>query len=437
VRWDVNSPPDGTDREIYTVANLDDFERMDLAPEGTPFYQTQWTNIAPRAGLTYQLSAHPTWGTIAKGGYGIFYDLGTGNAASAAAGYPYNRSRAYRTIEYPYVDPSLAEPLPVSLTPPYGSLTVFDPEIELPFTHQWNVGIDQTLGARQSLSVAYVGALGRRLLRQETIVNPNPRFTSVAVTRNASESTYHSLQLQFQRRLSAGLQVLASYTLADSTDDVSNDSLSGPPVGRFDIAVDRGASDFDIRHSFSSAISYDFPAPGGRVGRVLAGGWSMDVMIRARSAAPFSVTVTRDLGFGSFAVRPDIVPGVPVWIDDPIAPGGRRLNREAFAVPLELRQGNLPRNGLRGFAARQLDLAIRREFQVYGRVRFQFRGELFNLFNTPNFGPPTGNLTSALFGGATQMLGRSLGTGGAYAGFNPLYQIGGPRSGQIALKLLF
>ena len=71
------------------------------------------------------------------------------------------------------------------------------------------------------------------------------------------------------------------------------------------------------------------------------------------------------------------------------------------------------------------------------KVGLRFRGEFFNLFNHPNFGPPDNNLTAALFGQSTQTLASSLGSGGANGGFNPLYQIGGPRSVQLALKLQF
>ena len=67
----------------------------------------------------------------------------------------------------------------------------------------------------------------------------------------------------------------------------------------------------------------------------------------------------------------------------------------------------------------------------------RFRAEFFNIFNHPNFGNPINNLTSPLFGHSTQMLASFLGSGGANGGFNPLYQIGGPRSIQLALKLQF
>jgi hypothetical protein len=86
---------------------------------------------------------------------------------------------------------------------------------------------------------------------------------------------------------------------------------------------------------------------------------------------------------------------------------------------------------LRGFAAAQLDFALRRRVHLTERLNLQLRAEFFNVFNHPNFADPEGSLDSNFFGESRQMLGRSLG------GLNPLYQIGGPRSIQLALKLQF
>ena len=117
--------------------------------------------------------------------------------------------------------------------------------------------------------------------------------------------------------------------------------------------------------------------------------------------------------------------------------GGRRLNRAAFQAAPAGQQGNLKRNSVRGFGAWQVDLALRREFKTPQSTRLQLRAELFNIFNHPLFADPVVNLSSGLFGQSTQMLGRSLGTGGQVGGLNPMYQIGGPRSVQLALRLLF
>jgi len=105
------------------------------------------------------------------------------------------------------------------------------------------------------------------------------------------------------------------------------------------------------------------------------------------------------------------------------------------------RQGNLPRNGLRGFGSAQWDFAVHREFVIHESLKLQFRAELFNALNHPNFGPPNGDLSGfggSAFGQSSSMLGKSLngGTTGS-GGFNPLYQLGGPRSIQLGLKLAF
>jgi hypothetical protein len=149
------------------------------------------------------------------------------------------------------------------------------------------------------------------------------------------------------------------------------------------------------------------------------------------------------------------VPGIPLYIDDPTAPGGRRFNNTVVAIagnprpqvgpflpPVENRQGTLGRNALRGFPLHQVDFALRREFSLSERLKLQFKTEVFNLFNHPNFADPvatllTGNSANVAFGRSPSMFGRSLGTGGISGGFSPLYQIGGPRSMQFAVKLLF
>ena len=101
-------------------------------------------------------------------------------------------------------------------------------------------------------------------------------------------------------------------------------------------------------------------------------------------------------------------------------------------------QGDLGRNALRGFGATQVDLTLRRQFKLRERLSLQARADFFNIFNHPNFGSPDSTtLSSPLFGQSTQMLGASLGSGGQNGGLNPLYQIGGPRSAQLALKLQF
>jgi len=128
-------------------------------------------------------------------------------------------------------------------------------------------------------------------------------------------------------------------------------------------------------------------------------------------------------------------------------PGGRRINSAAFSVPATFgAQGTVGRNALRGFPLFQMDFAVGRQFHVTEKVALQFKSEFFNVLNHPNFADPSGILAVAFpglviplptFGLSNSMLNSSLGSGGSGGGFNPLYQVGGPRSIQLSLKLKF
>lgn len=455
VRWDVNPAPKG-EQDLISGTGLDNPATFALAPQGTPLYETTYGNFGPRIGAAYHLREQSDFATVIRGGWGIFYDLGSGFLGNTFNSFPYIRTRNISLAPYP-LSPAAATPPPFSLNQTFTStIFVADPNLRLPRTYQWNLTVDQSLGSSQVFSAAYVGAKGRKLLRLERYFNPNPKFQIVDVTRNAASSDYDSFQLQFRRRLSRGIQALVSYTWSESQDNVSSDSAFLTPTDKLDPQIDRGPSDFDIRHQLSAALSYNLPTPDfGGVGRELLRDWAIDTIFAGRSAAPVNVVYARNLGFGNFFFRPDLVDGIPLYIEDPKAPGGRRFNNQvvvipgnprpqvgAFRAPVENRQGNLPRNFLRGFPVYQLDLAFRRDFRLQESLRLQFRTEVFNIFNHPNFADPNGTLlagnsANAAFGFSQSMFGRSLGSGGATGGFNPLYQIGGPRSIQFALKLLF
>lgn len=123
------------------------------------------------------------------------------------------------------------------------------------------------------------------------------------------------------------------------------------------------------------------------------------------------------------------MPGVPQLLSGPQYPGGKAINPDAFKAPAANTQGNFQRNSLRLFNASQFDLALRRQFDLAERLKLQLRLEFFNIFNHPNFADPTGFRAGSNV--STQLLSNRLG------GLNPLYQFGGPRSGQVGLKLIF
>ncbi|HEY2970945.1 MAG TPA: TonB-dependent receptor [Pyrinomonadaceae bacterium] len=438
LRWEFNPPPKGRDGQaLYTVQGLDDPRTLTLASAGTPFYRATYNNFAPRIGAAYQLSERRGRESVLRGGFGIFYDMGTGSLANGAVSFPYLRRRVLSNVSYP-LDPSLTEPPAPSFATPVSRIQASDPHLRLPLTMQWNVSFEQSLGSKRSLSASYVGAVGRRLLRQELFVNPNSDFAQVFVTTNKAASSYHALQLQFQRRLSRDLQSHLAYTWSHSIDNASNDSFANSPSTIIDPRFDRASSDFDVRHSFAGAITYNIPSPPfGAFGSRLLRGWSVDGILTARTAAPVDVFFMRDIGFGPFNFRPDLVPGVPLYLKDSSFPGGQGINREAFIIPQAARQGTLGRNALRGFPLRQLDLALRRRFGLTERLNLQFRMDVFNLLNRPNFADPISDINSGFFGRSTAMLGRSLGSNVGSVGLNSAYQSGGPRGIQVSLKLQF
>jgi Carboxypeptidase regulatory-like domain/TonB dependent receptor len=435
LRWDVNPPLKGKDpaNDPFTVIGLNDPARMTLAPRGTPLFETRYGNVAPRLGAAYQLGSRPNWDATVRGGVGVFYDLGQGSLGGATSYFPYSANKIFQRSSFPLSPADAAAPA-ITVNPPVFTIVIADPHLKLPRSYQWNIAVEQSLGSRQSLSATYLGAVGRDLLRVTQFVNPNPTFQSVALTDNSATSDYHALQLKFQRRLSGGLQATASYTLSHSVDDASTDALASGATS------DRGDSDFDIRHAFTAGATWFPPSPpAGGVVHAIFSGWSLDAVVFARSAPPVDVVGAINSGAGGIALRsrPNVRPGVPFELDGEQYPGGKIFNTAAFTAAPAGQQGNLGRNVLRGFGASQADLAVQRQFHVTGKMGLQLRAEFFNIFNESNFGNPNSDLSSPLFGRSTQTLANSLGSGGANGGFSPLYQIGGPRSIQLAARLQF
>ena len=442
LRWELApAPGEASGQAPATVTGYRNQATMALAPEGTPVWDLGAGAVAPRVGAAYQMSRRPGRESVLRGGVGLFHNALLGPVGNIYGVFPYSRQQIVRNVTYPSVVSTVAA-APVDRLPPYGQIWAYADDLVLPRTTQWNLTVEQALGARQTVSAGYVGARGADLLRTTQILANaavNPLFGSVVnLVDNSGRSTYHALQVQWTRRFGGRWSGLAAYTLGRSFDNTSADSSTvagqtsgtAAPGGRLDPESDWGPSDFDLRHQFSGGVSVDGPRTRpGWLGAVV-NGWSVDALVRARSALPITVVSAADQGFGFYNFRPDLVPSVPVWIDDPAVGGGRRLNRSAFVVPTG-RQGTLGRNRLRGFNASQVDLAVRREFVIAGRATLALRVETFNLLNRPNFADPQPNLASPQFGLSTQMLSRGLG------GLNPLYQMGGPRSSQLSLRVTF
>ncbi len=440
LRWDVNPAPTGT--PARTVLGIENPSAATIAPAGTPFYRTPKKNLAPRLGVAYQPFAGR--GTVIRAGFGMFYDLGytlLGTALSPTL-YPFARSRTVANT--PIQDPVFFAEVPaLNTNPPYPRLFAYYRDYAAPRTYQYSFAVEQPLGASNSVSLSYVGAAGRKLGRVESLlpaVLQNANFTRIDAVSSTAYSDYNSLQAQFKRRMSRGLQALLAYTWSKSLDTSSDESNSNflPPNARYAVGNDRGPSSFDVRQTFSGSASYEIPTPwANRTAKAILGGFALDSIVRLRTALPVLVVTGRDaLGLGITSVsRPDVVPGQPLYLYGEGYPGGWIFNRNAFdAVTPQAqgRQGTLGRNVMRGFGLQQVDLSVRRRFRITEGVGLDFRADAFNLFNTPNFGNPTGVMTSGNFGRSTAILSTGV-TGGQ----NPQFQIGGPRSLQLALRVHF
>ena len=486
LRWDLETPMmrnGGLPQVTATGLDQPDPTKVNFVLTTDHPYKTQWSNFAPRFGVAYSLINKAGRETVIRGGYGIFYNLiaqSAGNLVYGWTGYPISGTKSGGVTAFPFSD-TVAAPPPIVFDPTSGA-GLYNPKMKQPYAHEYNVAIEQAIGTQNAITFTYVGSVGKNLSLETDAYNLGPSGTAYAniFGVNSGFSNYNAFQVQFMRR-SRYLQVISSYSWAHSMDNGSQNSFGygsdNGVYGKDNTKLNYGPSVFDVRQTFSTAITYNAPT-WNRNGftRAVFGGWSIDDIFMARTALPSDVggSVYGFL-FGTQATifeRPDRVPGVPLYLYGSQYPGGKAINLAAFSVPpadpnittgyFPSRQGNFERYGLRNFSAWQLDMAVHRTFGFEG-LKLQVRMEAFNLLNHPNMG---------FFGGSnsgTQQVALDIlpdGSGGynfspgygqtpsgpnalvvskslagalqgSYGGVNPLYGIGGNRSLQVALKLLF
>ena len=435
VRWEVSPAPSPRGTTTFAVwDNVNNPSQIALAPPGTPLWKTTYGNVAPRIGIAYALTGGGDF--VIRAGGGIFYDLGVGNSANVASTFPNGAFQFTPSVTLPAANLGPYLP-PISLEPPFsGLIYAFSPDLKLPRSYQWNLALEKSFDGRQVLSATYAGQSGQDLLRQEGLLSPNASFqpgTFLYVTQNDARSTYNSLQLQYRRPLVSSLQALLSYTWSHSLDDASDDTVGAVSNTIFSNKNDWGSSAFDVRHSFSGALTYELPAAAksGALS-VVTKNWSVNTFVVARSGFSFNALLRTNGRIGSVFPRPNLVPGQPFWLASPEAPGGKILNAAAFSAPPQGQQGNEGRNDVPGFGLTQVDLSVGRTFPMAERLRLQFRADAFNLFNHPNFANPFAYLG---FGPAFLQSPFTLNNG--LGGLNSLFQEGGPRSLQLSLRLSF
>lgn len=386
-----------------------------------PWWKTSH-EIGPQLAASYLLGTTSGRETSLHAGWGLTYAPLTSPGHMPFRGSPYATSRTLSISTFPVAASALEAP---TIRGDYYSIPE---DLRRPRTHDWYVGVDQGLPGAQRLSLVYVGAAGRDLVYWHSY---DIQATTVHAFSNAATSDYDALLVQYVRRMSRRWHAQVAYTWSHAIDTDSGESLSPhPPPSVISPEANRGSSDFDRRHVLNVMATYRLPAARlPKPLRLLCSDWHVDMVGMFRSGAPVNVVGSTQLSSGSYRLRPDIVPGAPLWT-------GRRINLDAFQVPSAPRQGTLGRNALRASPLRQIDLALSRSIRLGARVTGQFRLDAFNVFNVANFGAPEGRLTFPNFGEPYQSYADSMGTGTlSRGGLTPIQQIGGPRSIQLGLRL--
>jgi hypothetical protein len=412
------------------LAVFDPSNGGNLVPLGTPGYPAntvtdgRYTNFAPRIGFAYSLDAK----TVIRGGFGIFYAYETYNSNPQAKNAPFNgsliTSNSTGAAGYDAALPISAgfpAARPDLFSPAGTAFQVFRREYPNPSANEWNINVQRQFSGHDTLSVAYVGQNGVHIL-----INPNINFAAPGPTPVASRrpypnlsdgtlnctcanSSFNSLQVTYLNRLSAtGLDFQGVYTYAHSIDNSSGNSNGTGIQNPANLALYRGNSDFDIRHSVALSWTYAFPFGRGKkfagdargVKQALIGGWRLNSIDTFKRGAPFTPTMVSSLlNSGSAGQWPNRIgsgtvenPTIHAW-----------FNAADFVSPGNYTFGNSGRNILFGPGTKQVDLSLFKDFifnENRGR-RLEFRAEAFNVFNTPQFNNPNAQIGNAAVGTIT------------------------------------
>jgi len=394
--------------------------------------------FAPRVGLAWR----PFGGnrTVIRTAYGIFWGVPQGFVLLNSASTPppfYLRSEfvsgsttpELRFGEFPGVSAD-------NFVPRIPSFFTHDPRgFTNGYVQQWNFGIDRQITPDMAVTVSYVGNKGTHLERRHqgnAALPPGPgaiqarrRFPGlggITQQESSSYSTYHSLQVSAERKMSKGLLFLAGYTWSKSLDDTSTWSGLGGQESQFAqdpsrLFLEKGRSGFDLRHRFTLSYVYELPFRfSSKAVSLVLGGWQQSGIVTFQTGFPLTATVPGDLpnaGTGNVRANlngPGNLPPSERHID-------RWFNTAAFSPPPQFTFGTSGRNVIDGPGVRGYTGSIMKMFSVTERHRLQFRAEFSNAFNHPNFGLPNASVGSPAFG--------TIRSGG------------GGREAQLGLKYLF
>ena len=387
-------------------------------------------NVSPRLGLAW--SPGGSGNTSVNAGFGIYYDH--------LMAYPFDILKSglpfHRIAVRPNFDSSRTFPDAVQAATEVGfplqAQNLDYRHMTSPTMLRYNLTLRQRLPRESTLQVAYVGARGNHLLRNyEANLFPvpavlpdgslffprdsgpvNPAFQGgINLMSSDAQSFYNALLISADTRPSQALSLRATYTYSKSVDDASNFNFRSIQQYGLLRTLDRGLSDFDIRHRVTTNFFYTLPSAGANYGRFihllsgLLGNWRVGGIFSFRNGVPTMPQINvRRSGYLFAANRANLLPdqnnnptqGVSIGcsaVESGRNVGGPDLFFDpcVFGVPGAGTLGNVGRNTLIGASVFNLDVSLQREFSLGNSRRLQFRAEFFNLMNHPNFRTPGGN----------------------------------------------
>jgi outer membrane receptor protein involved in Fe transport len=427
--------------------------------------KTDYDNISPRTGFAYSVTSK----TVLRGAFGMSYyppDVGQSARTSAAvtasvvgnANPPYTFSYFQPLLGPPgtpsqnsVFDAGMIPPTTVDLNgyagnPNVTALSYKAKDIRSSYVEQMNLFLQQQFGGN-TISLGYVGVLGRRLLRTvnadqpevsgSSVTPPNvypelPFVTTITYNYNGSSSNYDAMQLIWERRFANGLSVNANYTWAHGLTNVGSTDTYNP-------SLDYGNSDNDLRQRVATSVNYEIPFGSHATGLRGAAirGWQANGVYYWQTGLPFTVTnqATASNGYlyenlsTQVSERPDVIASPKV--SHPSVNGWFNVN--AFTQQAEGTYGDERVNQLLGPRDRRADLSLMKTFALWERLNLQFRAECFNISNTPNFAAPNAVISgwSSEAPGSLPLSGTNLGT------ITQTVASELPRQFQFALKLQF
>jgi hypothetical protein len=441
-------------------------------------YARDLDNFGPRLGFAWNALAR----TVLRGGYGIYYDyvpqdllIANFTTSAGLVTNPIGPS-AVLPLNFNPVAFNNTAPGPVFTTSaspcpgPVCSIFVTPRVFNNPYSQNWNLNLQQGLSQSFALQLGYVGSKGTHLVRLLDInqafssgTRPNPNYGAMDSLSPVSSSSYSAFQATVRSRNWHGLSGFTGYTFSKSLDDASdgidfNFATVAFPQNGNDLAAERGPSNFDSRHRFTAAFTYQAPRLAGP--RRLVEGWQLNAIVTAQSGRPVPIVSSNDTSGASFDQspspsnfhqRPDLRLGVnPInrnWESAPDSIG--YLNGKAFAQPLDATAanpqgsfGSLGRNAVYGPRFWSVDFALSKDTRIFERLNVQLRAEFFNIFNHPNFAlpnffvNPVSNSDGSINPGVSPNQGLITQTPDQ-AQTNPGLGGGGPRVIQLAAKFTF